>query len=68
MINGAIEAGFASAQNVLAGLGQIAPEVQAGIDETFELTIKGIENFVSEQTQLLMAEREEAAQNPVSAV
>jgi len=53
---------------VLAGLGQIAAEVRAGIDETFELTIKGIEHFVSEQTQLLMAEREEVVQNPVSAV
>ena len=39
MIKGAIEKGFASAQDILAGLGEVAPDVQVGINETFRLTM-----------------------------
>jgi hypothetical protein len=51
MIKGAIEEGFASAQDILVGLGEIAPDIQAGIVETFELTMQGINSFVEQQLQ-----------------
>ena len=51
MIKGAIEEGFASTQDILVGLGEIAPDIQAGIDETFELTMQGINSFVEQQSQ-----------------
>ena len=51
MIKGAIEEGFASTQDILVGLGEIAPDIQAGIDETFELTMQGINSFVEQQLQ-----------------
>jgi hypothetical protein len=51
MIKGAIEEGFASAQDILVGLGEIAPDIQAGIDETFELTMQGINSFVEQKLQ-----------------
>ncbi len=51
MIKGAIEEGFASAQDILVGLGGIAPDIQAGINETFELTMQGINSFLEQQSQ-----------------
>ena len=51
MIKGAIEEGFASAQDILVGLGEIAPDIQAGINETFELTMQGINSFLEQQSQ-----------------
>ena len=51
MIKGAIEEGFASAQDILFGLGEISPDIQAGIDETFELTMQGINSFLEQQAQ-----------------
>jgi hypothetical protein len=53
LIKGAIEEGFAGAQELLAGLGQIAPEVQAGIEETFALVMENIDKFAEEQRKLL---------------
>lgn len=52
LIKGAIEEGFASAQDILQGLGEIASGIQSDIDETFELTMKGIDDFVAEKSQL----------------
>ncbi|HIG53625.1 MAG TPA: hypothetical protein EYG11_09215 [Candidatus Latescibacteria bacterium] len=63
MIKGAIEEGFASAQNILVGLGEIAPDIQAGIDETFELTMQGINSFVEQQSQ-----QQGEAEDPTSIV
>ena len=51
MIKGAIEEGFASTQGILVGLGEIAPDIQAGIDETFGLTMQGINSFVEQKLQ-----------------
>ena len=51
MIKGGIEEGLASAQDILVGLGEIDPDIQAGIDETFELTMQGINSFVEQQSQ-----------------
>ena len=51
MIKGAIEEGFASAQDILFGLGEISPDIQAGINETFELTMQGINSFLEQQAQ-----------------
>ena len=53
LIKGAVEAGFASVGGILSGLGKVSPEVQAGIDETFELVVKGIDEFASEKSQFL---------------
>ena len=53
MIKGAVKEGFASAQDILEGLGEIAPEVRAGIDETFALAMRGIDDFAEQQTQQL---------------
>lgn len=68
MIKGAIEEGFASAQDILVGLGEIAPEVQAGIDETFALTMQGINSFIEERAQQLRAQGQEVEQEPTSIV
>ncbi len=62
MIKGAIEEGFAGAQEMLAGLGEIDSDVQAGIDETFDLTMKGMDDFVAQRAaQLATAADEEGA-------
>ncbi len=53
MIKGAIEEGFAGAQEMLEGLGEIDSDVQAGIDETFDLAMKGIDDFVAQRTEQL---------------
>ncbi len=63
MITGAIEEGFASAQDILVGLGEIAPDIQARIDETFELTMQGINSFVEQQSQ-----QQGEAEDPTSSV
>ncbi|MEE2628217.1 MAG: DUF5610 domain-containing protein [Candidatus Latescibacterota bacterium] len=49
MIKGAVEEGFAGAQEMLEGLGEIDPDVQDGIDKTFDLVMKGIDDWVSER-------------------
>ena len=59
----AIEEGFASAQDILVGLGEIAPDIQAGINETFELTMQGINSFVEQQSQ-----QQGEAEDPTSIV
>ncbi|MGY8826851.1 MAG: DUF5610 domain-containing protein [Candidatus Latescibacterota bacterium] len=63
LIKGAIEEGFASAKDILEGLGEIASGIREDIDETFGLTMKGIDDFVVEQAQSLStpAEDETAA-------
>ena len=63
MIKRAIEEGFASAQDILVGLGEIAPDIQAGINETFELTMQGINSFLEQQSQ-----EQEETQDPTSSV
>ena len=66
LIKGAIEEGFASAKDLLAGLGEISPAVQAEIDETFDLTMQGIDSFVEEQMAALSAQGEE--EDPVGVI
>ena len=66
LIKGAIEEGFASAKDLLAGLGEISPAVQAKIDETFDLTMQGIDSFVEEQMVALSAQGEE--EDPVGVI
>ena len=63
LIKGAIEEGFAEAGEILSGIGQISQQVQAGIDETFELTMKGIDEFVEQQRQAL-ADQQEVLADP----
>ena len=66
LIKVAIEEGFASAKDLLAGLGEISPAVQAEIDETFDLTMQGIDSFVEEQMVALSAQGEE--EDPVGVI
>lgn len=61
MIKGAIEEGFAGAQEMLEGLGEIDSDVQAGIDETFDLAMKGIDDFVAQRTEQLANAPDEGA-------
>jgi len=59
LIKGAIEEGFASAQDILEGLGEIASGIQSDIDETFQLTMKGIDDFVAEKSSMLSTQVED---------
>jgi len=59
MIKGAVEEGFASAQEMLEGLGKINSGIQEDIDETFKLTMKGLDDFVAEQSQSLSTQAED---------
>ena len=51
MIKGAVEEGFAGAQEMLEGLGDIDPDVQGGIDKTSDLVVKGIDDWASERAE-----------------
>ena len=51
MIKGAVEEGFAGAQEMLEGLGEIDPDVQGGIDKTSDLVVKGIDDWASERAE-----------------
>ena len=51
MIKGAVEEGFAGAQEILEGLGEIDPDVQGGIDKTSDLVVKGIDDWASERAE-----------------
>ena len=66
MIKGAIKEGFASAKVILAGLVEIVPDVQAGNEETFRLTMHGIDSIVERQTQRFGVQGE--AEDPTSVV
>ena len=59
LIKGAVEEGFAEAREILSGIGKIPQEVGASIDETFELTMKGIDEFKEEQLQILDQQEEQ---------
>lgn len=58
LIKGAVKEGFAGAQELLNGFGEMSEEAQGDIDETFELTIKGIDEFAEEQRERLGQEEE----------
>lgn len=63
MIKGAVEEGFAGAQEMLEGLGEIDPDVQGGIDETLELVMKGIDDWAGQRVdQVVAGADEEGAQ------
>jgi len=63
MIKSSIEEAFASAQDILVGLGEIAPDIEVKIDETFELTMQGIDSFVEQQSQ-----EEDEAEDPTGSI
>jgi len=52
LIKGAVEEGFAGARELLGGFSEMSKEVEDDIDETFDLTMKGIDAFADEQRQL----------------
>ena len=49
MIKGAVEEGFAAAQEMLEWLGNIDPDVQGEIDKTSDLVVNGIDDWASER-------------------
>ena len=51
MIKGAVEEGFAAAQEMLEWLGKIDPDVQGEIDETSDLVVNGIDDWASERAE-----------------
>ena len=59
MIKGAVEEGFAGAQEMLEGLGDIDPDVQEGIDRTFDLVVKEIDDWASERAEQVATEPDE---------
>ncbi len=62
MIKGAIEEGFAGAQEMLEVLGQVDPNVQDGIDKTYDLVMKGMDDWVAQRAeQVASAPDEEGA-------
>ena len=63
IIKSSIEEAFASAQDILVGLGEISPDIEVEIDETFELTMQGIDSFVEQQSQ-----EEDEAEDPTSSI
>ena len=54
LIKDAVKTGFEDARSILSGIGDISPEISAGIDETFDLVMKGIDDFGEEQQGALI--------------
>ncbi|WP_404396990.1 DUF5610 domain-containing protein [Idiomarina loihiensis] len=44
-ITGGIEKGFDDAKNILTGLQAYEGEVESGVDKTYDLVMKGLDNF-----------------------
>ncbi len=53
LIKDAVKQGFDDAGAILKGIGEISGEVQGGIDQTFELVMKGIDDFAKQEKQAL---------------
>ncbi len=53
LVKGAVEAGFNNARDILGKIGDISGEIEADIDETFQLAMKGIDDFAAEQRGVL---------------
>ena len=51
VVTEAVEAGFSDAGDILATLGDLEPEIQANIAETFERVSQGLEDFARQQQQ-----------------
>ena len=59
LIRGAVEEGFADARSIIEGIGPIREGVAADIDETFELTMRGIDEFAEQQREALLQQIEQ---------
>ena len=53
LVKGAVEAGFQDASDILGKIGDISGDIEADIDETFQLAMKGIDDFAAEQRGVL---------------
>jgi hypothetical protein len=53
LVKGAVEAGFSDAREILGKIGNISGDIEADIDETFQLAMKGIDDFAEEQRGVL---------------
>lgn len=58
LIKGAVKEGFAGARELLGNFGEMSEGIQGNIDETFELTMKGIDDFAEEQRERIGQEEE----------
>lgn len=65
LIKGAVEEGFAQAREILKGIGRISSAVAEDMDRTFDLVMKGIEDWARERHEALLEsppqDEEEAA-------
>ena len=53
LVRGAVEAGFQDARDILGKIGEISGDIAGGIDEIFQLAMKGIDDFAAEQRGVL---------------
>ncbi|MCC7264368.1 MAG: DUF5610 domain-containing protein [Candidatus Latescibacteria bacterium] len=63
LVKDAVKKGFEDAGQILDGIGQISGEVQGGIDQTFELAMKGIDDFAKKEKQSLLDQQAAAQKN-----
>lgn len=59
LVKGAVEEGFTGARELLDGFAEMSEEAEGDIDETFELTMRGIDAFAEEQRQTMEQGEEE---------
>lgn len=63
LIKDAVKKGFEDAGQILKGIGEISGEVQGGIDQTFDLAMKGIDDFAKKEKQSLLDQQAAAQKN-----
>ena len=59
LVKGAVEEGFTGARELLDGFAEMSEDIEGDIDETFELTMRGIDSFAEEQRQTMEQGEEE---------
>jgi hypothetical protein len=66
LIKKAVDEGFGGARDLLSRIGEVPDEVSKGIDQTYDLAMKGIEGFAAKQRQAL--ELAVSGEMPASAI
>jgi hypothetical protein len=66
LIKKAVDEGFGGARDLLSRIGEVPDEVSKGIDQTYDLAMKGIEDFAAKQRQAL--ELAVSGEMPASAI
>jgi hypothetical protein len=63
LIKDAVKKGFEDAAAILKGIGEISGEVQGGMDQTFDLVVKGIDDFAAKEKRSLLDQQAAAQKN-----